>query len=271
MSFLVTNEFSIRIAFFIGVFLILVGLEAIVPRKGRVLPRLQRWKTNLALVAITGVLLRFLAPIMAVGMASWAQVNNVGLLNWVHLPAGLAFLFAFVLLDMSIYFQHVLSHRVPVFWRFHRVHHADRDVDVTTGVRFHPVEMLLSMLYKLACVAVIGPSVLAVIVFEIVLNASAMFNHANIRLPRQFDHFLRKWVVTPDFHRVHHSVIPTETDSNFGFFLSIWDRLFGTCIEQPQKGHSAMLIGLAEYQTECPSRLSWSLAMPFYTPRLKKG
>lgn len=271
MGFLVSNETSVRLFVFFGVLAFMALLEAVLPKKKRAMPRIQRWLTNLSLVVINSVVLRLVAPVLAVGVASWALTNNIGLLNWLRLPVVAEFLVAFLLLDMLIYFQHIIFHKLPVLWRFHKVHHADRDIDVTTGVRFHPIEIIISMLYKLACVALIGPSVVLVIVFEIALNASAMFNHSNLSLTKPLDGLLRALIVTPDFHRVHHSVVRAETDSNYGFFLSVWDRLFGTYIDQPQETHQGMVIGLNEYQTEQPAKLFWSLAVPFKKQRLCKS
>ncbi|MDY7098154.1 MAG: sterol desaturase family protein, partial [Pseudomonadota bacterium] len=190
-----------------------------------------------------------------------------GLLNLVALPFWVEVLIAIVLLDFAVWAQHVASHKIPILWRFHKVHHADRDIDVTTGARFHPVEILLSMLYKLACVIVLGPAAVAVFLFEVILNASAMFNHSNVRLPARFDALLRSLIVTPDMHRVHHSAIQRETDSNYGFFLSLWDKVFGVHIAQPELGHDRMVIGLDEYQDDAPSSLRWSLAEPFRKAR----
>ena len=263
MEYIINNEVWVRLYAFFGVFLVVALLEAMLPKKKRVMPRIERWLTNLSLVVINSFVLRLIVPILAVGVASWALTNNVGLLNWLQLPVWAEILAAVLLLDMFIYFQHVAFHKWPLFWRFHKVHHADRDIDVTTGARFHPLEIVVSMAYKLVCVALVGPSVFAVILFEIVLNASAMFNHANLALTKGLDRTLRAVVVTPDFHRVHHSVIPSETDSNFGFFLSVWDRLFGTYIAQPKHDHQGMVIGLHEHQTDQPNRLIWSLLVPF--------
>jgi sterol desaturase/sphingolipid hydroxylase (fatty acid hydroxylase superfamily) len=170
---------------------------------------------------------------------------------------------ALLILDLAIWFQHYVSHKVPVFWRLHQVHHADVDIDVSTAIRFHPVEIALSMLWKIALVFAFGPSAVAVVVFEVILNGCAMFNHANIALPAWLDRVLRIFIVTPDMHRVHHSVIRREHDSNFGFNLSIWDRLFGTYTPQPEKGHEAMTIGLSNYQSTNPTKLLWSLLLPF--------
>ena len=196
-------------------------------------------------------------------MAEITTANGWGILSWIDWPFWLEVAVAAVLLDMAIYWQHVASHKIPVLWRVHRVHHADRDIDATTGIRFHPVEIVLSMLYKFVVIIALGAPALGVFIFEVLLNGSAMFNHANLKLPAWLDRVLRTLIVTPDMHRVHHSVIHHETDSNYGFNLSIWDRLFGSYIDQPEKGHDGMTIGLNDYQTDNPSRLDWSLLLPF--------
>lgn len=263
MDFLEANESTIRLAVFAGGFALLALLEAIMPRKPRALKRTGRWLTNWALVILDTALLRVLVPVLAVGFATIAAGKGWGLLNLVALPGWLEIIAAMLLLDMLIYAQHVAFHHVPLFWRVHKVHHADRDMDVTTAIRFHPIEIILSMVYKLACIALIGPAAVAVLLFEITLNASAMFNHANIRLPARLDTALRALIITPDMHRVHHSVVVSETNSNYGFFLSIWDRLFSTYTAQPAAGHDGMHVGLSEYQTEKPAALIWSLALPF--------
>ncbi len=252
---------------FIGVFALMAVLEAIMPKKRRVMPRLGRWITNLSLVVIDGLVVRLLVPILAVGVAVWAAEQSVGLFNLLELPIWIEFALAIILLDVLIYAQHVASHKIPVLWRLHKVHHADRDIDVTTGARFHPLEIVLSMLFKLLCVVLLGASAAAVIVFEVLLNGAAMFNHANVSLPKALDSVMRKLIVTPDFHRVHHSVVATETNSNYGFFLSCWDRLFRTYTAQPSSGHEAMTIGLSQYQSEQPNTLWWSLKVPFVKRR----
>ena len=263
MSFVEQHEALLRILFFLSVLVVMASLEAVKPKKQRTMQRLKRWFTNLALVVIDSVVVRFATPILAVGMASLAKDNNVGLFNWLALPLVVEGVIAFLLLDMLIYFQHVLSHKLPLLWAFHKVHHADRDIDVTTGLRFHPLEILFSMFYKLLCVALLGPTVVVVIVFEIVLNAAALFNHSNVALPNVVDKALRNVIVTPDFHRVHHSTIQNETDSNYGFFLSFWDKLYDTYIEQPLESHDGMTIGLEEYQSEKPKQLLWCLILPW--------
>jgi len=254
-----------RLAIFIGVLVLMAILEAVLPKKERTQNRRVRWLTNFYLVVINTLVLRLMGPVTAVLAANYALENNWGLLNasLIPLPYLVEMVLAVILLDLAIYAQHVAFHNVPVFWRFHKVHHADRDIDVTTGVRFHPIEAVLSMIYKSAIILLLGPLALSVVIFEIVLNASAMFNHANIRLPRAFDALLRLVIVTPDMHRVHHSVIPVETNSNYGFFLPFWDRIFKTYIDQPREGHQGMTIGLDEYQSDSPSKLAWAISIPF--------
>jgi sterol desaturase/sphingolipid hydroxylase (fatty acid hydroxylase superfamily) len=265
------NDATVRLAVFLGVLLTMATLEALLPRRKRMLPRLSRWGTNAAIIGLSALLIRALVfvttylavPLVAVTAAIFAQQRGIGLFNWLAWPPGLELLLAIVVLDFAIWFQHVASHLLPVIWRLHQVHHADRDFDVTTALRFHPVEIGLSMLYKVIWVIALGASPLAVIVFEIILNALAMFNHANVALPLWLDRILRLGIVTPDMHRVHHSVHSREHNANFGFNLSIWDRLFGTYIAQPQDGHEAMTIGLPQYQTGQPQQLGWSLLVPF--------
>jgi sterol desaturase/sphingolipid hydroxylase (fatty acid hydroxylase superfamily) len=199
-------------------------------------------------VVFNTALLRLVFPLAAVGMATTAELNGWGLFNRVASPDWLALSASVVILDAAIYLQHVMFHAVPLFWRLHRVHHADLDFDVTTGSRFHPVEILLSMLIKFAVIVLLGPPVVAVVVFEVLLNATAMFNHSNVRLPLALDALLRRLIVTPDMHRVHHSHLDHETNSNFGFNLSIWDRLFGTYRDQPEEGHEGMMIGIDTFR-----------------------
>ena len=260
---MIENENILRLGAFIGVFLLMALLEAIFPRRRRVASQTRRWITNLAIIAVNTLVLRVTMPVLAVGMAHIANTNGWGLFTLLSLPLWLELLLAVAVLDLLIYFQHVATHKIPLLWALHRVHHADRDIDVTTGLRFHPIEIVLSMLYKLLCVVALGPSAAAVIVFEIALNASAMFNHANFRLPIAIDRALRWFIVTPDMHRIHHSIDRKETNNNYGFFLSVWDRIFKTYTEQPAKGHNGMTIGLPEFQSENPASLSWSLALPF--------
>lgn len=263
MIFIEQYEGLVRLGVFAGVFIFLAGLEILLPRKERITGRRDRWITNLSIVVLDTIVLRLTFPFLALAMAEIAARNGWGLLSRTNLPLWFETVLAFLLLDLLIYVQHVASHKVPVFWAIHRVHHSDRDIDLTTALRFHPIEISLSMGYKFLCILLLGPPILGVFIFEILLNASAMFNHANFRLPDRLDQICRQVIVTPDMHRVHHSVIHSETDSNYGFCLSVWDRLFGTYVPQPREGHADMTIGLSEYQSEKPSRLLWALWLPF--------
>jgi sterol desaturase/sphingolipid hydroxylase (fatty acid hydroxylase superfamily) len=238
--------------------------ELAAPRRALTLPKAVRWSNNIGLVVFNTALLRLLFPAAAVGMAAFAAQQGWGLLNYLELPFWLAVLVAVIALDFVIWLQHVMVHAIPVLWRLHRVHHADPDYDLTTGARFHPIEIILSMLIKFATIAVLGPPVVAVIIFEVLLNATAMFNHGNVRLPAKVDRVLRWFIVTPDMHRVHHSVEHDETNSNFGFNLPWWDRLFGTYRDQPRGGHEGMTIGIHGYNQ--PRDVSWLpglLVLPF--------
>ena len=260
---LLAHEAMIRLAVFLAVLAAMAGLEAILPGRVRAVARWQRWPANLGIVVLNTVLVRLLLPVTAAGIALVFERQGVGLLPGLGLPPWAAFLAALVLLDLAIYLQHVLFHAVPGLWRLHRMHHADLDFDVTTGGRFHPVEILLSMAIKLAVIAALGAPVAAVIVFEIVLNATAMFNHANLHLPPALDRVLRWFVVTPDMHRVHHSIRIEETNSNFGFNLPWWDRLLGTYRSQPRDGHDGMTIGIEQFRTPADLRLDRMLIQPF--------
>ena len=266
LDYLPGGETAIRLTAFILVFAAVALLEVSAPRRNLRDSRANRWTTNLGIVVIDSLTVRLLVPLAAVGTAAFAASNGYGLLNVVDVPSWLAFLTALVVLDFAIWLQHFAAHKIPLLWRLHQMHHADIDFDVSTALRFHPIEILLSMAWKMLVVMAIGAPVGAVIVFEIVLNAMAMFNHGNFRLPLALDRMLRTVVVTPDFHRVHHSVIRSETDSNYGFNLSVWDRIFGTYRAQPRDGHSGMTIGLNDYQSKAPSGLLWCLMMPFQNP-----
>ena len=263
-EFILHNEKVIRLIAFLGIFAAMALWEVASPRRPRHITRRQRWTGNLGIVVLNTLLLRLMFPAAAVGMAAFTESQGWGLLHSIALPFWLRVLIAFVLLDLVIYLQHVMVHAVPALWRLHQVHHADPDFDLTTGARFHPLEIILSMLIKFAAIAALGPPVVAVILFEVVLNGMAMFNHGNVRLPAGLDRLLRWLVVTPDMHRVHHSMVPSETNSNFGFNLSIWDRLMGTYQAQPKLGHSGMEIGLRELQDpRLTTRLPGMLTIPF--------
>ncbi|MEO0402154.1 MAG: sterol desaturase family protein [Pseudomonadota bacterium] len=259
------NEALIRLIVFLGLFSLFALAETFAPRRARTQKRSQRWLTNWGITVANTVLLRLMAvlmPLLAVGAAADAQMQGWGLFNMLALPLWLEVVAAILILDFAIWAQHLITHKVPLLWRLHRVHHADVDMDVTTAIRFHPVEIGLSMLLKIGLVYLLGPAAIAVILFEIILNGTAMFNHANIRLPLAVDAVVRRVLVTPDMHRVHHSVHRREHDSNYGFSLSIWDRMFGTYIAQPAEGHDDMAVGL-EWQDERPARFGWSLVLPF--------
>lgn len=253
----------VRLTAFLGVFVAVALWEALAPRRARACARRDRWPHNLGLLVLNTFVLRVVAPGAAVAVALAGEANGWGLLNVLALPAGAAVPLAVVALDLAIYFQHVLFHAVPALWRLHRLHHADLDFDVTTGTRFHPIEILLSMAVKCAVVAALGAPALAVLIFEVLLNATAMFNHANGRLPPALDRIVRLFVVTPDMHRVHHSVVQHETNSNFGFNLPWWDRLFGTYRAQPAAGHQAMTIGIDAFRTRADLSLDRLLAQPW--------
>ncbi|MGQ0586465.1 MAG: sterol desaturase family protein, partial [Gammaproteobacteria bacterium] len=240
--------------------------EALWARRAGPMRRRARWTANVSIVLIDTLLVRLLIPVGAAGTAAWAAQSGLGALNQVEWPAALEGLLAFLALDAAIYWQHRLFHRVPWCWRLHRMHHSDLEFDATTGVRFHPAEILLSMLIKIAVVTALGAPAIAVILFEIALNATSLFNHGNLRLPPAADRALRAVVVTPDMHRVHHSVHRAEHDSNYGFNLSWWDRLFRSYTDQPREGHAEMQIGLHAFRAEPEQRLSALLAQPF-----KKG
>jgi sterol desaturase/sphingolipid hydroxylase (fatty acid hydroxylase superfamily) len=260
---LIVNEPTIRLGIFASVLVVMALWELAAPKRRIELPRLIRWSNNLALVVIDSVVLRLVFPLTAVAFASYVASNGWGLFNLVLLPDWLEFVAAVLLFDLVIYGQHMVFHHVPWLWRLHRMHHADTAIDVTTGLRFHPLEILLSMVLKFAAIAVLGPSAAAVLVFEVVLNASSLFNHSNIQLPPRLDKLLRFFVVTPDMHRVHHSVHAEETNSNYGFNLTWWDYLFGTLRQQPRDGHLAMTIGLKEFRDHRNVWLDRLLLLPF--------
>ena len=263
-EFLLTHEPALRLGAFATILAVMAAWEAFAPRRARSLERRRRWPANFSVVILNTLLVRLLFPVAAVGVAFSVQTEGWGLLNHFALPFLAALVAGVVLLDLAIYLQHVMFHALPVLWRLHRMHHADLDIDVTTGTRFHPLEIVLSMLIKFAAIAALGVPPLAVFVFEVLLNATSMFNHANVRIPNRVERVLRWMLVTPDMHRVHHSVERDETNSNFGFNLPIWDRLFGTYRAQPRAGHAAMTIGIPDFRepAECAG-LVRMLAIPF--------
>ena len=257
------NEPGIRLGFFLGIFALVALWEIAKPRRRLSQPRWLRWYGNLGIVALDTIVVRLLFPLAPVGLAVLAESRGWGFLNLVALPLWLEIAVSLVILDLVIYLQHVLFHAVPSLWRLHRMHHADLDFDVTTGSRFHPLEIVLSVLLKMAAVIVIGPPAAAVVVFEVLLNGTSMFNHGNVRLPSGLDRVLRWIVVTPDMHRLHHSDIPVETNCNFGFNLPWWDRLFGTYRAQPSLGHETMTIGLDAFRETGDLHLHRMLIQPF--------
>lgn len=247
-EFVMANEKIIRMSFFFSILIVMALWEIAAPRRALTVSKAVRWVNNLGLVFFNSFLLRVIFPAAAVGMAAFTSTNGWGIFNYYEVPFWVAVVASVVILDFIIYLQHVMVHAIPALWRLHRMHHADLDFDVTTGARFHPLEIILSMLIKFATIVVIGPPVIAVVIFEVVLNATAMFNHGNVRLPSGLDRVLRWIVVTPDMHRVHHSVEDDEANSNFGFSLPWWDRLFGTYRDQPRGGHDGMTIGIRKYR-----------------------
>jgi sterol desaturase/sphingolipid hydroxylase (fatty acid hydroxylase superfamily) len=253
----------IRLAAFGSVFVAMAIWELIGPRRKQAIGRGWRWPNNLGVVVVDTLLVRIIFPTTAVGLALLAEARGFGLFNVLGLPAWFAVIASVIVLDLAIYFQHVLFHAVPALWRLHRMHHADLEFDVTTGLRFHPIEILLSMVIKLTVVVALGAPAVAVLIFEVLLNATSMFNHSNVRIPLGLDRILRWLVVTPDMHRVHHSILARETNSNFGFNLPWWDRLFGTYRAQPAAGHEAMTIGIEQFRDARELGLDRMVLQPF--------
>ncbi len=263
METLLNNEAGIRLGVFFGIFALMAAWELAAPRRALAQSKVVRWYANLGIVVLNTVLARVLFPMAPVAVAVVAAERGWGVFHVMEVPFTAAVVFAVIILDFAIYLQHVMVHAVPMLWRLHRMHHADLDFDVTTGARFHPVEILLSIAIKMAVIVLIGAPAVAVLIFEIVLNATAMFNHSNVVMPLGLDRVLRLFVVTPDMHRVHHSELPHETNSNFGFNLPWWDRLFGTYRDQPEKGHEGMTIGIDLFRDPGALHLHKMLAQPF--------
>lgn len=260
-------EVALRLGAFVLIFGMMVWIERKRPKRPLRHARVARWPTNLAIVIIDSALVRLMAslavPVAATAVADYAAQHGIGLMHWLGMSAIVAVPLSILVLDFAIWLQHVASHKISLFWRLHRMHHADQDIDVTTAIRFHPIEIALSMLWKIVWVLALGAPAVAVLLFEIILNGCAMFNHANAALPAGLDRVLRRFIVTPDMHRVHHSVRPDEHNSNFGFNFPFWDWIFRTYTPQPSAGHTGMTIGLSPYQAEGPTRLSWCLLLPF--------
>ena len=262
-EFLLAHEPAVRLGAFAVILVLMMVWEVAAPRRAQSIGRWQRWPANLGIVVIDSLAVRLIFPVAAVGMGTLVEAKGWGLFQALEVPAWVAVLGSILLLDLAIYFQHVLFHAVPALWRLHRMHHADLEFDVTTGARFHPFEILLSMLIKLGVVAAIGAPAVAVLLFEVLLNLTSMFNHGNVRLAPGLDRLARLFMVTPDMHRVHHSIDRRETDSNFGFNLPWWDRLFGTYRAQPAAGHDGMTIGIPLFRSADELRLDRLLLQPF--------
>jgi len=259
-------EPTIRLAAFLGMIAVMMLWELAAPRRRRDIPRVIRWTNNFALVVVDTIILRLSFPVLAVGLAMLAEERDWGLFNVINVPGWVAFTGSILLLDLAIYLQHVMFHAVPGLWRLHRMHHTDLDFDATTGLRFHPVEILASMAIKLTVVGALGAPAVAVLLFEVILNATSIFNHSNIKLPAGVDRVLRRFLVTPDMHRVHHSTDPRETNSNYGFSVPWWDRLLGTYVAQPAKAHEGMEIGIEQFRTRRDLWLDRMLVQPLRGP-----
>jgi sterol desaturase/sphingolipid hydroxylase (fatty acid hydroxylase superfamily) len=258
-----THEAAIRLDAFITVFTVMALWEAVTPCRTRSYSRLRRWPSNLSIVVLNTVFVRVMVPATAVSLALAGERRGWGLLNNLPVPVWIAVAASVVVLDLAIYLQHVMFHAVPALWRVHRMHHADLDFDLTTGARFHPIEIVLSMLIKFGAVVALGAPALGVLVFEILLNATSIFNHGNVRLPVELDRYLRWLLVTPDMHRVHHSIAVNETNSNFGFNVPWWDRLLGTYRDQPAAGHEGMTIGIEQFRETRELLIDRMLSQPF--------
>lgn len=262
-EFITEHEPAVRLACFVGIFVAVALAERAAPRRRLSTPKGSRWFTNISVVVINTAIIRLVFPVAAVGMAIIAFRKGWGLFNNVEVPKGIAVVLSVVFLDLVVYLQHVMFHAIPRLWRLHMMHHADLDFDLTTGTRFHPIEIIISMAIKIAAVVLVGAPALSVILFEVILNGTAMFNHGNVYIPLGIDRILRLFVVTPDMHRVHHSVFPSETNSNFGFNLPWWDYLMGTYRDQPRLGHEEMTIGLNQFREASDLTLLGVLSLPF--------
>ena len=262
-TWIIENETAIRLSFFFGIFLLVALWEVLTPRRPLNYSKPVRWYSNIGLVFINSIVMRYLFPNIASGLAILASQRGWGLFNNYNIPYTFVIIISLLLQDGAIYIQHAMFHYLPLLWRFHRMHHTDTDLDVTSGARFHPVEIIISMCIKLSVIAVLGPPVEAVIIFEVLLNLTAMFNHGNIYIPPKIDQMLRCFVVTPDMHRVHHSISSKETNSNFGFNFPWWDAMFGTYCAQPEKDHKEMIIGLNQFRDPKELHLHKLLIQPF--------
>lgn len=265
-TFLLAHEPTVRMGAFVGIFAGMVLWEVLAPRRHQTIARWRRWPANLGIVVLDSLLVRLIFPTAAVGVALYAETHGWGLFHVLDVPGWFELVASMLLLDLAVYLQHVMLHAVPLLWRLHRMHHTDLEFDVTTGARFHPLEILLSLVIKLGVIVVLGAPAVAVLTFEVVLNVTSMFNHGNVRLPQRLDRLLRWLLVTPDMHRVHHSWYPDETNSNFGFNLPWWDRLFGTYRAQPLDGHTGITIGINQFRDPRELRLDRMLWQPMRGP-----
>jgi sterol desaturase/sphingolipid hydroxylase (fatty acid hydroxylase superfamily) len=263
IDFFLNSEIILRLSFFLSALTLLAVCELIIPRRALKESKAIRWYSNLGIAAFNSFIVSIVFPLMPLTIAVIANERGWGLFNLYDVAPGLVVVISVIFLDLAIYLQHILVHSVPVLWRFHRMHHADQDFDVTTGARFHPIEIILSIAIKMAVIVLFGIPIVAVVIFEILLNATSMFNHANIKLPIVLDSFIRKFVVTPDMHRVHHSVLSSETNANFGFNLPWWDHMFGTYQEQPINGHEKMEIGIEVFRSPNDLHFHRLLLQPF--------
>lgn len=263
-SFIIFHESSIRLFFFLSILSVMALYELWKPKRSLTAPKLNRWLNNLTIVSLNTLIIRLIFSTATVGVAYFVETNRWGFFSYYHLPFWITFIGSIILLDLAIYWQHRVMHAIPLLWRIHRVHHADLDIDVTTGIRFHPIEIVLSMLFKFFIILLFGIPVIAIIIFEITLNATSLFSHSNIQLPPPLDRLLRRVIVTPDMHRVHHSIDLSESNRNFGFNLSCWDRWFRTYQDQPHAGHQKMTIGIKDFRKidDCV-KLRGILSIPF--------
>lgn len=264
---LLSNELAFRTGGFFTMFLLVAFWEVLAPRRVLTASKIVRWINNLGLSLFNSLVLYLGFPVLAVGFAAICVKNGWGLFNALNLPEGLKILLSVLLLDLLIYLQHVVFHKFQILWRLHRMHHIDPDLDVTSGTRFHTFEIVLSMLIKMLAIILMGAPPAAVLLFELFLNLSAMFNHGNILIPAKLDNALRIFLVTPDMHRIHHSTLREETDSNFGFFLSWWDRLFKTYRKTPEQGHLGMTLGIGAFTEPKFLTIQWLLRIPFLNPK----
>ncbi|HRW28786.1 MAG: sterol desaturase family protein [Alphaproteobacteria bacterium] len=263
MDFLVEHEQVIRVGVFLAILVLLSGLEFLIPLAKRRLSRPTQWFTNLVIVLLDNLTLKIVFPLLAAGVAKYANDNGYGLFNIISAPYWVSFVLSLILLDLLIYTQHVMMHRIPILWRFHRMHHTELGLDATSALRFHPIEIIISMLIKMGFVLIMGIPVAAVIIFEVLLNGLALFNHSNIKLPEIIEKPLRRIIITPEIHWIHHSELPFETNSNYGFNLSLWDRLFSTYIDKPKQSYKELRQGLHEFGFKEPLNVLELLVSPF--------